>query len=166
MLARTLEAMIEQKWTTAREIGELTGVAPSTVYRWISGESEPDFNSIRILLRHLPDLRAQQAIVSLFLGGTLWTATRAAAGPELDADRDGTISSDDALDAAIQAVRDSGAALDHVHDSLQDGRLTPEESVSATASVDEVIRQCQRLKAVLSVLTEDRKRARPTPRPE
>ena len=51
MLARTLQRLIARNLTSAREIGELTGKAPSTVYRWISGASEPDFNSVRLLLK-------------------------------------------------------------------------------------------------------------------
>ena len=51
MLATTIRTLIDSELTSAREIGDLTGKAPSTVYRWINGRSEPDFNSIRLLVR-------------------------------------------------------------------------------------------------------------------
>ena len=158
MLAQTLQAMIDQKWTNAREIGELTGVAPSTVYRWISGESEPDFQSIRLLMRHLKDDRAQQSLVSAFLAGTNWQAT--GESNSLDVNRDGKVTGADALEAAIQVVRGAGVALDEVHEAVQDGRITEDEAVTAVAKLDQVVRDCNLVRAILTKLTEHRKQAK------
>lgn len=158
MLAQTLQAMIDQKWTNAREIGELTGVAPSTVYRWISGESEPDFQAIRLLMRHLKDDRAQQSLVSAFLAGTNWQAT--GSGSNLDVNRDGKVTGADALEAAIQVVRGAGVALDEVHDAVQDGTITEEEAVATVAKLDQVVRDCNIVRAILAKLTEHRKQAK------
>jgi hypothetical protein len=161
MLSQTLQAMIDQKWTNAREIGELTGVAPSTVYRWISGESEPDFQSIRLLMRHLKDDRAQRSLVTAFLAGTNWHANGAnGAGGNLDFNRDGKVTGADALQAAIQVVRGAGDALDEVHEAVQDGRITEQEAVGTVSKLDQVVRDCNLVRAILVTLVEHRKQAK------
>ena len=63
MLAKTLKRIIDKQFTSAKEISELTGVSQSTVYRWIAGQSQPDFDSVRLLVRLLPDKRAQKALL-------------------------------------------------------------------------------------------------------
>src|ERR1041384_5620406 len=102
MLAKTLSMLLDDRLTTAREIGELTGVAPSTVYRWGRGESQPDFDSIRLLVRHLKNPRAVEAILCAFTAGTGWSFRRSE--QELDVNHDGRIDAADALDASIDAV--------------------------------------------------------------
>ena len=105
MLTKTLNRMIEKKQTTAREIAEMAGVSTSTVYRWIAGQSQPDFNSIRLLVRHLPNKDAQETLLQTFTMGTTWQFARP--DLELDVNADGKIDAADALDASIEAVHSS-----------------------------------------------------------
>lgn len=72
MIAQTLQRLINERLTTARELAEISGVAPSTIYRWINGDSQPDFHSIRLMLRHLPSRCAQQKLLEAFTTGTHW----------------------------------------------------------------------------------------------
>ena len=116
MLQKTLQRIIDQKLTSAREIGELSGVSTSTVYRWIAGQSQPDFDSIRMLVRHLPDKRAQEEILSSFLNGTEWNASRL--DLELDFNNDGKIDGEDALEATIESVQAAAKSLGRIHLSL------------------------------------------------
>ena len=74
MIAPALQHLIDLKLTSAREISELTGVATSTVYRWAAGQSQPDFDAIRRLVRRLPNPRAQEALIQAFLQSTTWSA--------------------------------------------------------------------------------------------
>ena len=76
LLAPTLQKLIDANATTAKDLGEMAGVSSSTIYRWINGESEPDFDSIRLILHHLPDPNAQLAILTAFIAGTPWTVTQ------------------------------------------------------------------------------------------
>lgn len=158
MLSKTLQKIIDQKLTSAGEIGELTGKAPSTVYRWISGKSEPDFNSIRLLLRHLPNPRAQQAILSVFTAGTAWQAVRAEA--DLDVNADGCVDADDALDAAIKSVQSCGRSLRGIHQACKGGDLSPDATVSVVADLDEVMQCCHIARQVLVQVCETQQKRR------
>ncbi|MDX1566105.1 MAG: helix-turn-helix transcriptional regulator, partial [Phycisphaeraceae bacterium] len=64
MIGKILQKLVDDKLTSVKEIGVLTGAAPSTVYRWIRGESEPSFDSIRLLIRHVPEPRAQAELLA------------------------------------------------------------------------------------------------------
>lgn len=158
MLSQTLQRLIDQSVTTAREIGELTGKAPSTVYRWISGKSEPDFNSIRMLVRHFPDQTAQQAIVSVFVAGTAWQVFHEQA--ELDVNQDGAINTDDALDAAIQSTRSSGQSLHMIRESCRNGTATPDDTITVVAQLDEVIAHCHIARRILVQECENKRKRR------
>lgn len=147
MLSRTLQALIDEGRTSAREVGELTGKAPSTVYRWIAGKSEPDFNSIRLLVRHLPDRKAQQSILSVFTAGTNWQVVHSEM--ELDVNSDGTITADDALDAAIRSTKSSGTSLLHIREACKIGNVNSDDVVTVTAVLDEVISHCHVARRVL-----------------
>jgi len=156
VLSKTLATLIDRKLTTAREIGELTGVAPSTVYRWIRGESQPDFDAVRLLVRHLKKEDAIEAILSSFTAGTGWNFYNIES--ELDLNRDGVIDVDDALDASVSAVRGAGRSLAQVHKAHRLGQLTQEENVELIALLNDVIRQCSITQRILVHITENRRK--------
>ncbi|MBI1370469.1 MAG: helix-turn-helix domain-containing protein [Planctomycetes bacterium] len=156
MLAKTLQRIIDDKLTTAREVGDLTGVAPSTVYRWIRGESEPDFNAVRLLVRHLHNPLAVEALLSAFVAGTAWRCYNLEA--ELDVNADGKIDIDDALDSAIAAVRGAGRSLSAVRKASIDGVVDQDESIELVAILNDVIRQCSITQQVLVIMSEGRGR--------
>ncbi len=128
MLESTLQKLIDGKLTSAREIGDLTGVAASTVYRWIRGESQPDFDSIRLLVRHLPNVQAQGAILAAFTVGTTWRMYNHEL--DLDVNQDGIIDASDAVDASINAVRAASRSLSQVRDASRSGGLDNEKNAS------------------------------------
>lgn len=72
MLDIALQRLVDRKITTAREIAKLADVSTSSVYRWINGESQPDFDSIRKLLRNFRNHHAQRDILMVFTAGTAW----------------------------------------------------------------------------------------------
>ncbi|QNN22066.1 helix-turn-helix transcriptional regulator [Planctomycetales bacterium ZRK34] len=156
MLSKTLAQLIERKLTTAREIGELTGVAPSTVYRWIRGESEPDFNAVRLLVRHLHSADCVEAILAAFTAGSAWRFYSLEA--ELDVNADGQINVDDALDSTISAVRSASRSLSAVRKASLDGVIDTEESIELVALLNDVIRQCSITQQVLVHMSEARSR--------
>jgi len=158
MLNETLQRIIDEERTTAREIGELTGKAPSTVYRWISGKSEPDFNSIRLLVRHLPDKTAQQAIISVFVAGTPWQVVHE--DVELDVNHDGSVNTEDALDAAIHSTKSSGESLQQIRSACKSGSVTPDAVLTVVAHLDEVISHCHVARRILVQECETKRRRR------
>ena len=147
MLAATLSRLISDKLTNANEIAQLTGVATSTVYRWISGESEPDFHSMRLLVKHLPDQRAQCAIVDAFLAGTPWHAK--SIETNLDVNRDGRVDVNDALDACIESVQAAGESLSQVRVATSQKLITSSQCANLVSLLNEVIRDCTAAEQVL-----------------
>ena len=162
MLRQTLDALIRQNLTSARELAELAGVSTSTVYRWIGGQSEPHFDSIRLLFRHLPNQEAQQALAAAFAAGTSWELK--ALDPELDLDinRDGRIDPLDALDASIDAVRAAAESLDEVRTACRNGVIRKAEAVHLIQLLSQTIRQCTLTQQILLRLSERRHKLKMT----
>jgi hypothetical protein len=156
MLAKTLSELIDRKITTAREIGELAGVSTSTVYRWIARQSQPDFDSIRLLLRHLPSRAGQEALLNVFTAGTEWSASHQELN--LDVNSDGQIDADDALDASIEAVKSAGRSLAQVRAASRGQLLQPEQTLDLIAQLNHVVRQCTITQRVLIELSEQRRK--------
>ncbi len=127
MIDRTLQHLIEEKLTSAREISELAGVSTSTVYRWIAGESQPDFHSVRLLLRHLSHRRAQETLLSAFASGTGWHFLHS--NCDKDVNHDGRVDTDDALDAAIETIKAAACTLDQLQKANRDQQLTADETM-------------------------------------
>ncbi len=159
VLIETLQRLIDNRTTTAAEIAELTGVAPSTVYRWLKNQSEPGFNAVRILLRHLPDEIAQEAIVTAFVAGSQWQVSRLMT--ELDLNRDGKIDHDDALDACIESVHAAGEALARVRGNATESADKRLPNLELVDLLHQVVRHCTTAQQILMHLSERRKKARP-----
>lgn len=156
MICKTLQKVIDENLTTAREIGDLTGKAPSTVYRWIRGQSEPDFNTVRLLVRHLPNRRAAESILSAFTAGTTWRFYNLEA--ELDVNADGVIDVNDALDTSIEAVRGAGKALGKVREASKDNIIDKDECIELIGLLNDVIRQCSVTQQILVHMSEERRK--------
>ncbi|MEM6393148.1 MAG: helix-turn-helix transcriptional regulator [Planctomycetota bacterium] len=158
MLQQTLQRLIDQKHTSAKEMGELAGVSPSTVYRWISGQSQPDYESIRLLLRHLPSRASQKALLHAFTAGTDWHCTMMEV--ELDVNHDGHVDADDALDASCQAVKSSTDSLLAIRAASRGKALTSDETIELISMLGTVVRQCTITQRILVDLAERRKKAK------
>lgn len=156
MLKRTLNRMIQKKQTTAREIAEMAGVSTSTVYRWIAGQSQPDFDSIRLLIRHLPNKKAQESLLSVFTMGTTWQF--ADVELELDINADGKIDAADALDASINAVHSSGKNLKMLRAAFRDGKANSDEVLELVHLLQTTAGHCMITQQVLVHLAEKNKR--------
>ena len=161
MIDKTLQHLIEQKLTSAREISELAGVSTSTVYRWIAGESQPDFNSIRLLLRHMRLPQAQEGLLSAFAAGTDWQFVHN--DHDLDVNDDGNVDADDALDASIASMKAAAQSLEKVRTASRDGALTSEQTLRLLSSLNHAVSHAtltQRILVELSDKQEQRKKLR------
>lgn len=157
MLARTLQHLIDSKTTTAKEIGELAGVSTSTVYRWINRESQPDFDSIRLLVRHLPQPQAQEAILAVFTAGCHWQFTHAQV--DLDVNQDGKVDENDALDACIETVRAACESMQEIRNGTRQGRdLTSDETLRILTLLNHVAQHCTITQRVLMDIAESRQK--------
>jgi len=156
MLAKTLQRIIDKSFTSAKEISELTGVSQSTVYRWIAGQSQPDFDSVRLLVRLLPDMRAQKALLTCITAGTDWHCTHMEL--ELDVNHDGKIDAHDALDASCHALKSSSDTLITIREASKGKILSPDETLELIALLNHTIRHCSITQRVLVDMSEQRKR--------
>jgi len=153
VLSRTLNQIIRKKWTNARELADLAGVSTSTVYRWIAGESQPDFDSVRLLLRHLPNRKAQESLLGAFCAGTGWSFTLNEL--ELDVNADGKVDTEDALDAAISTVGHASDALKQTRAAAQADKLNAEQALQLIQTLNQTVRHCSVVQQVLVQLTEE-----------
>jgi len=156
MLKKTLNRMILKKQTTAREIAEMAGVSTSTVYRWIAGQSQPDFDSIRLLIRHLPNKKAQESLLSVFTMGTTWQF--ASPDLELDVNADGKIDAADALDASIAAVHSASSNLKKLRAAFRDGMANSDQVLELVHLLQTTAGHCMITQQVLVHLAEKNKR--------
>ena len=156
LLAPTLQKLIDSNTTTAKDLGEMAGVSSSTIYRWINGESEPDFDSIRLILHHLPDIDAQLAILTAFIAGTPWTVTQTSG--DLDVNHDGRVGREDALDAAISCVHIASDSLQQIRTACRDGKITEAEAQRVAQLLGDVINQCSITQQVVMSIVEPKRR--------
>ncbi|MBL4700899.1 MAG: helix-turn-helix transcriptional regulator [Phycisphaeraceae bacterium] len=159
LLAPTLQKLIDSNTTTAKDLGEMAGVSSSTIYRWINGESEPDFDSIRLILHHLSDTDAQLAILTAFIAGTPWTVTQTVG--DLDVNQDGHVGTEDALDSAISCVLVASDSLQQIRMACRDGKVTQAEAQRVAQLLADVINQCSiTQQVVMSIAQPVRKKAK------
>ena len=156
LIAPTLQKLIDDHTTTAKDLGEMAGVSSSTIYRWINGESEPDFDSIRLILHHLTDSNAQLAILTAFMAGTPWTVTNAAGN--LDINHDGRIGPEDALDSAILCVSVASDSLQQIRTACRDGKVTQDDAQRVSQLLADVINQCSITQQVVMTIVEPQRR--------
>ena len=156
MLAKTLKRIIDKQFTSAKEISELTGVSQSTVYRWIAGQSQPDFDSVRLLVRLLPDARAQKALLTSFTAGTDWHVTHM--NLELDVNHDGKVDADDALDASCNALQTSSQTLLSIREASKGKILDSDETLELISILNHTVRHCTITQRILVDMSEQRKK--------
>lgn len=156
MLSKTLKRIIDNQFTSAKEISELTGVSQSTVYRWIAGQSQPDFDSVRLLVRLLPDTRAQKALLTAFTAGTDWHVTHM--NLELDVNMDGKVDADDALDASCKALKSSSDTLLSIREASKGKLLNSDETLELISILNHTVRHCTITQRILVDMSEQRKK--------
>lgn len=156
MLGQTLQRLIDQNLTTAREIGQVAGVSASTVYRWIAGQSQPTFDAIRLILRDIPDPRVGEAILATFTAGTPWHAQHL--DLDLDVNDDGQIDGEDALDSSIETVRTATTSLTHIRKACRNQSLSADQAVTLISLLNRVAAHCAVTQGVISEMAEQRRR--------
>ncbi len=65
MIAMVIRRLLDAKLTTVKELEEVTGRGTSTIYRWLNGESEPQYSDVRLIVRHMRDPEAQRTTLNV-----------------------------------------------------------------------------------------------------
>jgi transcriptional regulator with XRE-family HTH domain len=161
MLASTLQHLIQDKLVTVREVAELTGRGESTVYRWISGESQPDFEEVRLLTRRLKHAEARRRLAEMFTSGMPVTVEWRA-DVEDSAGEGQRESPAAALDAGLEALRDVADVLQREREMLRIGQVAESAAVRTIGSIDAAIRHLLVSKGILVRHRSRRRQARTT----
>ena len=156
MLSIMLQRLIDQNLTTAAEIGQVTDVSTSTVYRWTAGQSQPSFDAVRLILKGIPDLRVGEAILAVLTAGTPWHAQHLQL--DLDVNDDGHIDGEDALDSSIETVRTATSCMTHIRKACRADSLSVEQAANLLALLNRVAAHCAVTQGVLSEMAEVRKK--------
>lgn len=69
MIQAVLQKLVDEHRLSVREMSELTGRGESTVYRWLSGESQPAYRDIAHLVRKVSDAKAREQLLCVILAG-------------------------------------------------------------------------------------------------
>ena len=159
MLNLVLRQLIEKKLTTVREIVELTGRGETTVYRWVNGKTQPDFDDMRRLLRHLPDHTARQAILSFFTSDLPveieWLSDDIDLVPGV-----GDKEKHHAFDLSLLALECMVDILGHVRHDTRNEALSSEANTEALAHIEAVMRYMTLARRALVEQGEQRKKAK------
>jgi len=159
MLANTLQHLVQDKLVTVREMAELTGRGESTVYRWISGESQPDFEEVRLLTRRLKNAEARRRLAEMFTSGMPVTVEwRTDVEDITEGEQRGEPA--EAMDAGLAALRDVTDVLEQERDMMRSGQVAESAAVRTIASIDAAIRHLLVSKGILVRHRTRRRRAR------
>ena len=130
MISDTLAQLNDAGTLTARQLADLLNLAPSSAYRYLSGETELSFSQYRTLFRQCRCQRAQEQLLTDLLDGTGWFAT-----PLGDPDAD--LDTRRAVDQAIHASTHVADALTSLRAFEKSGftDLSPGDLVAPKESI-------------------------------
>ncbi len=159
MIGPVLRGLVERGVLSVREIEEVTGRGESTVYRWLSGRTRPDYLDVRAMLELTgPDVRRE------LLGALLQDLPVTLIWHEAEADADTPPGADEvvqrAMDRSVEALRGMTELLAEERELLNQGGVTREHCVQLAARVDAIVQQLWESRRMLSATTARRRRAR------
>lgn len=162
MIADTLKHLVEHDLTNHKEIQLITGRGASTVYRWLSGESEPQFHDVRLLVRQLKDPEARRKLV-LLLSADLpvtikWQEDER--NLELLTMEGRREAAHEAIDASLLALECLTHLLSESREAMRSNELTTEAGTRIIDLSENAIRQLTVCKTTAAKLLETKKQAR------
>lgn len=161
VISETIRFVVNQGWTTNVELAELGHISDSSVGRYATDESQPDFRTVQLWVRNHPSPRVRQAFADLFLEGTGGAAILPVDVAAADVNGDGRLTCDDALDSAIQAMGDTRDALVEVRAATRDGQVTSGELLSSRSDIQTAIKSLRASMLALETCVDRRQPARP-----
>jgi len=132
MLADTLQHLNQEGELDVTDLSQATGLAPSSLYRWIAGQTEPTFTSVSLVFRHSRSPRVQQALLGLLTAGTGWVATLIP--PDADIDGDGDVDADDMVRGTLAAMEMTAVSLKNEYEAAVRDRQAMAPAAAAALS--------------------------------
>lgn len=143
MFGAIIRDLLDHKLTTIREIEEVTGRAPSTIYRWMSGESEPHHTDMRLLVGRLGNPNARRTILSMLTADLpvviSWIDEVESASPRGPGEGD-RADGHEVLERSLLALDCLTHAMAEGNDAIRRQELSREAYIRLVKLVDEAIR--------------------------
>jgi hypothetical protein len=157
MLAATLQQLHADGHLDVRAASLATDVAPSSLYRWISGDSDPQATLLARLFRGGTE-QVQSGLLSWLTAGTGWVCTIVPG--ELDCNGDGDVNIEDAYDATVSAIEKAAALLRAERQAVLDGKVSPLEEVRINETIARAVQQLAVARAVIQFVAASEARRR------
>lgn len=159
MISEVLQDLVDHHLTTVRELAEITGRGESTVYRWLSRESQPNFEDMRTLARKLSNDHARRRLIDLFTSGLpVVVEWMDHADPSLATDSEA--SAEVAMDQSLAALDNLSAVLVQQRRMIQQG-VTKETAGTTLPLINDTIRHLTASRNILMEQLPSSFKARP-----
>lgn len=141
MLANLLKQLIDERLTSVREVESITGRTASTVYRWLAGQTRPDFEDVRLLIGGMRRPEARRRMLGL-VTAELPVVMQWIPRPAVE--RSGEPRSDQqigeaVMDATVEAIRSVNQTLEDVRTIARGQRLNPARLFELVDQLDRAI---------------------------
>ena len=147
MIGQLLGELTEKRLTSVNEIARATGRGESTVYRWINGDSRPDYGSIRKLISGLGDAEAKRRLVEHF---TSALAIAVIVAEEDEDDSPMARPMDERVRGCIESIDHVAHAVGILLGMADGDGLTSEATDEATAHLNDAARELIACRAYLA----------------
>ena len=144
MLATTIRHLLDSKLTSVKELETVTGRGTSTIYRWMSGESEPHYQDMRRLVRRLQKPEARRTLVGMLTSDlpivVNWIPDEAHMTEEKpEKQEEEERGGNEVLDRSLLALDCLSDALSEGNDAIRRKELTRASYIKLVTLVDETI---------------------------
>ena len=142
--------LLDEKFTSLKELEEITGRGTSTIYRWMNGETEPHFTDMRLLVRRLPNPKARHTLVAMLTSDLPIVVSWVGEDDFVVKDSKGARhDGHDLLDRTIVALDCLTHIIAEEHDAVRDGNLSAESFAHLVTMMDDAVRHITSSKNLL-----------------
>ncbi len=166
MIDTVLSQLVAQRVTSVKEICDITGRGDSTVYRWLSGQSEPEFSEMVALMRSVSSPEVRRALVDTFTKELPVRVEWLNDDATLHRDAD-TKARHDAMDLAVLAMASLVRVLVQQRPTLHGGQLDQTGREETIELIDAAMTHLGNCKVVMQgqlPAYSGRRKAKPLPR--
>lgn len=153
MICATLQGFVESDLLTVKQMAALLDIAPCSIYRYLSGQTEPSWSQVRVLFRQCGRAEAQRALLACLADGTGWLSELITI--EADANGDGIIDTNDVMDDGILAMGELQKIFIETRAQQATGmrRMAPQKAETIKRQIRSAIRELLAAASAVDLLT-------------
>lgn len=130
VISEILQPLHNKGLVTVQRIADVLSRSVSSVYRYLSGESDLEYAQVRALIRLSNNTALQEAILLDLTAGTGWYIARIPT--ELDVNGDGDVDIDDVLHKAIETNKQTAVFVEDALMTAKRDRMTAADAARLT----------------------------------